>query len=68
MAFVPKMISVRDVTYDKLKFLKECYDTSFDSVIDNMLKRVYGAFTDERKKMIKEKILEMRAKALMDKI
>ena len=63
-----KNLQIQGDTYDDLAFLKDCYGTSFNNVIKDLMFKAYGELTGAKKAELKEEVHQKRMKEFLGKL
>ena len=50
-----KVLQIQGDTYDDLAFLKDCYGTSFNNVLKDLMFKAYGELTGAKKPNLRKK-------------
>ena len=63
-----KVLQIQSGTYDDLAFLKDCYGTSFNNVLKDLMFKAYGELTGAKKAELKEEVHQKRMKEFLGKL
>ena len=63
-----KVLQIQSDTYDDLAFVKDCYGTTFNNLIKDLLFKAYGELTGAKKAELKEEVHQKRMKEFLGKL